>query len=83
MESLESLDILFLVETDTKAIKQGNEYQFQGYETVLQLVDDKNNNLRIMALVNKQALWGMPQESGIRHLPKLPLQKHWLLQKKK
>ena len=40
-------------------------------------------NREIIVMDKKQALWGMPQESGIRHLPKLPLQKHWLLQKKK
>ena len=34
---MEKLDILFLVETDTKSIKNGSDYQIQGFETILHI----------------------------------------------
>ena len=40
-----------LVETDTKVIMSNQDYRIPGYETILQLVDEKNKNVRIMALV--------------------------------
>ena len=33
-------------------MKSGNDYIVQGYKTILQKVDEKNNKVRIMALVN-------------------------------
>ena len=39
---MENPDILLLVETDNKTIKKSTDYQIQGYETVLQLLDEVN-----------------------------------------
>ena len=48
----EKLDILFLVETGFNSIKSNTEYIINGYETILQLTDEKCSKVRIMALVS-------------------------------
>ena len=47
----EKLDIIFLTETDTKAISKPEDYKIPGYDTVLPLNDGKNPVTRILGLV--------------------------------
>ena len=44
------LDIIFLTETDTKAVIKLSDYQIRGYQTVLPIITD-NEPVRIMVLV--------------------------------
>ena len=48
----ENLDVLFLVETDTKTLKSSSEYIFKGYDTILQKTNEKNPKVRTIALIN-------------------------------
>ena len=47
----ENIDVMFLTETDTKAIPSEDKYQIQGYKTVFQERKSAQSKLRIIWLV--------------------------------
>jgi len=49
MLNSEKLDIMFLVETDTKMIKGKDNYKIDGYETIIQKTDTNTEKIRIIA----------------------------------
>ena len=53
MLKTEEIDIIFLTETDTRAISSEADYQIQGYKTILPLIDPKCGLVRIIALVKE------------------------------
>ena len=49
-----SLGLIFLVETDTYAINQEEDYQIPGFKTLVQKKKDTNSPTRIICLVDKK-----------------------------
>ena len=47
----EKISIMFLTETDTKAIKSSEDYKIKGYETILQKRLEDNETIRVVCLV--------------------------------
>ena len=54
MLNSEKLNIMFLVETDTKMLHGKNDYKIEGYETILQKTNKSNEKIRIICLVKEE-----------------------------
>ena len=52
----EKVNIMFLVETDTKMLNGKEDYKIEGYETILQKTDQKTEKIRIIGLVEEEML---------------------------
>ena len=50
----EKIDIIFLTETDTKAIQSSADYSIAGFKTVFQNRKSPNDNLRIVGLIKNE-----------------------------
>ena len=50
----EEIDIIFLTETDTRAIKSTMDYQIEGYSTILPVKSDNNDLIRIVCLLKNE-----------------------------
>ena len=49
-----SINIIFLVETDTLAVNSEEDYKLQGFKTIIQNKKDKLNQTRIICLVDEK-----------------------------
>ena len=52
----ESIDILFLTETDTKNLKKEDDYKIKGYSTIFHKRKDENSNLRLLCLIKTDSM---------------------------
>ena len=50
----EIIDVLFLVETDTKSIKTQDDYKIEGYSTYLQNRESPEDMVRVIAIVDEE-----------------------------
>ena len=55
----ENIDVIFLTETDTKAIQKEDGYQIQGYKTIFQERKSVQSKLRIVCLVKNSLVQKM------------------------
>ena len=61
----EKIDIIFLTETDTKAIQKESDYQIKGFETFLPIKKSHTDAVRIIALVKNRLVNNIKLRSEI------------------
>ena len=60
----EHLNVLFLVETDTKSIKTHKDYKFEGFTSVLQKTEKVGDSVRVIALVDEETCLHLKGQNG-------------------
>ena len=66
------LDILYLIETDTRLLNSENDLQVKGYKTILQVRENADDIVRIVALVKiSERLITIKQEPSSKNYPSI------------